>query len=109
MACCVTLDDAKVFMRIDHDAEDNILAMLLEAATQLVETRLHRKIVDANDPQAVAKDVESVPASIKLAVCVVASFLYENRTATDEEVRSRVLRQAVLDQFILWGSEDESA
>lgn len=103
---CVSLEEAKAFLRIDHDEEDGVLQMMLHAATELVETRLRRKVVDAEDPSAVAKTLEEVPASIKFAVCVVASFMYENREATDEELRSRVLRQAALDRFILWGDDD---
>nr|DAG47842.1 MAG TPA: Head Tail Connector Protein [Bacteriophage sp.] len=103
---CVTRDEAKSYMRVDHDADDTLIDTLLEASTGLVETRLKRSIIGDVDAGAVASDISGVPADLRMGVCIVASFWYENRNATDDELRSRVLRQAVFDKYIDWGVPD---
>lgn len=105
---CVSLDEIKSYLRIDHDDEDDLLTGMGEAATELAETRLRRPIIAEDDGSAIAKTEASVPKSIKIAVLVITSFMYENRNATDIELRDRVLRQSLLDQWILWGDDDES-
>lgn len=105
---CVTVDELKSYLRIDHDDDDELLKTLGEAATELAETRLNRLIIAEDDALAVAKTIETVPKSIKIAVSTIVAFMYENRTATDVELRDRVLRQALLDQFIYWGDSDDS-
>nr|DAV69001.1 MAG TPA: Head Tail Connector Protein [Caudoviricetes sp.] len=105
---CVTLDEIKSWLRVDHEDDDDLLETLGEAATELAETRLRRPIIAEDDVSAIAKTEDSVPKSIKVAVLVITSFMYENRNATDLELRDRVLRQSLLDQWILWGDDDES-
>lgn len=105
---CVSLDEIKSYLRIDYDDEDDLLTGMGEAATELAETRLRRPIIAEDDASAIAKTEASVPKSIKIAVLVITSFMYENRNATDIELRDRVLRQSLLDQWILWGDDDES-
>ena len=105
---CVSLDEIKSYLRIDHDDEDDLLTGMGEAATELAETRLRRPIIAEDDASAIAKTEASVPKSIKIAVLVITSFMYENRNATDIELRDRVLRQSLLDQWILWGDDEES-
>ena len=105
---CIELPELKSFLRIDHDADDKVLEMIAEAATELIETRCRRPVIgDTVAGRAICASVETVPASVRLAAGVLSAFIYENREATDEELRSRVLRQAALDQYILWGPSDE--
>ena len=105
---CVTLSEIKSWLRIDHDDDDDLLTTLGEAATELAETRVRRPIIASDDASAIATSIELVPKSVKMAVLVITSFMYENRNATDVELRDRVLRQSLLDQWILWGDDDES-
>ena len=105
---CVTLDEIKSWLRVDHEEDDDLLKTLGEAATELTETRLRRPIIADDDASALSKTIDTVPKSIKIAVLVITSFMYENRNATDIELRDRVLRQSLLDQWILWGDDDES-
>ena len=104
----MTLDEIKSWLRVDHEEDDDLLKTLGEAATELAETRLRRPIIADDDASAISKTIDTVPKSIKIAVLVITSFMYENRNATDIELRDRVLRQSLLDQWILWGDDDES-
>lgn len=63
----VTLDEAKLHMRVDHDAEDDHISGLILAA----ETHVSMYLGDAlPDP---------MPAPIKAAVLLLVGDLYENR------------------------------
>lgn len=106
---CVTREEAKSYMRVDHDADDALIDILLEASTGLVETRLKRPIIGDVETGAVASSIAEVPADLRIGVCIVASFWYENRNATDDELRNRVLRQAIFDKYIDWGVPDDVA
>lgn len=106
---CVTLEEIKSYLRIDHQSEDGLLEQMGKAATELAETRLKRPIIADDDISALATNIDGVPQSVKLAVLVIVAFLYENRSPTDEELRNRVLRQALLDRYIYWGPDDETA
>ena len=105
---CVSLSEVKQFLRLDHDAEDGLLTSMIEMATEMIETRIRRPVVGESE-NAVASEAKKVPASIRLAAAVIVAFLYENRTATDTEIRDRVMRQAALDQYIDWGPDDGTA
>ena len=106
---CVTLQEAKSYLRVDHDEEDALISTLIEASTSLAETRLRRPIIgDVDADNAVAASIEDVRADLRMAVCVIVAFWFENRTATDIELRDRVLRQAAFDRYIDWGDEDGS-
>lgn len=106
---CISLEEIKRYVRIDHSDEDDLLEAFGATATELIETRIRRPIIAEDDSTAVATSPEKVPQSIKIAACIIVTFMYENRSATDVELRDRVMRQALLDQYILWGDEDEAA
>ena len=91
---CVKLDEAKLYLRVDGSDDDSVISALIEAATGLAETRLRRATVD------------EVPADLRMAVCVIIAYWYENRTATDVELRDRVMRQMAFDRYIDWSTED---
>ena len=91
---CVKLDEAKLYLRVDGSDDDSVISALIEAATGLAETRLRRPIVG------------DVPADLRMAVCVIIAYWYENRTATDVELRDRVMRQMAFDRYIDWSTED---
>lgn len=102
---CVSLAEVKSFLRLDHDAEDGLLTSMIEMATEMIETRIRRPVIGEAD-NAVAAKAEDVPASIRLAAAIIVAFIYENRTATDTEIRDRVMRQAALDQYLDWEPRD---
>lgn len=65
----ISLNDAKLFLRIDGDEEDNLVSSLLIMSTELVEGILRRKL----------SDFETVPETIRQAVLLAVGTLYENR------------------------------
>ena len=95
---CVTLDEIKSWLRVDHEDDDDLLKTLGEAATELAETRIRRPIIAEDDASAIAKTEDTVPKSIKIAVLVITSFMYENRNAPDIQLTERVLRPYLLAQ-----------
>lgn len=107
MIPCVTLDTVKLFVRVDDDVEKPMLELMIGAATGLIETRLRRSVVGDVDAGAVCASVEEVPQDIQLAACMLVSYMYEHRDASDEEIRARVMRSMMLDGYIDWsGAED---
>ncbi len=106
----LNLEDVKLYLRVDHGSEDALIEALVASAIELVETRIRRPIVSGDVTlNPVANSEDEVPAAIKLAIKIIVAFLYENRSATDEEIRNRVLRQALLDQYIDWGCSNDLA
>lgn len=106
MTPCVTLETVQRFVRVDDDIEKPVLELLIGAATGLIETRLRRAVVGDIDEGAVCATVEEVPQDIQIAACMLVSFMYEHRDASDEEIRARVMRSMMLDAYIDWSSED---
>lgn len=99
---CVDLEEVKRYLKVEHTADDEVLEMLAESATSLVETRLRRSVIGDVVTGALAVTADDVPKAVKLSVLIIVSYLYENRDATDEQLRSRVLRQAALDAYVRW-------
>lgn len=73
MADLLTIDEAKLHCRIDHDAEDSAIAGMIAAATAAVADYLN---VDAVD--------DTAAAPIKSAALLLVADLYENREAQGE-------------------------
>ena len=106
MTACVNTETLKSFVRVDDEIEIPMLELLAESATGLIETRLRRPVVGEVASGAVAATVDDVPRDIQIACCMLVAFMYENRTATDEEIRSRVMRSMFLDSYIDWSADD---
>lgn len=100
---CVGMEELKSYLRIDHDADDALLETMAQMATEAIETRLRRPVIGTAE-NALAKTADDVPASIRLTAATIVAFIYENRTASDTEIRDRVLRSVALDQYIDWGA-----
>lgn len=67
MADPVTLDEAKAFLRVTHDAEDGLITTVLAAARGLVEKELGVSLSEAS------------PAPLRLAVMTLAAHAYDGR------------------------------
>lgn len=107
MTPCVTLETVRLFARVDDDIDNPTLELMIGAATELIETRLHRAVIGDVEKGAVCASIEEVPASIRLATCMLVSFMYEHRDATDAEIRDRCMRSMMLDDFIDWSAKEE--
>lgn len=81
----VTIDEAKLHMRVDHDAEDSYIEGLILAAETHVRMYLGD---DFPDP---------MPASIKAAVLLLVGDLYENR----ERQADRILHEGTAYALLL--------
>lgn len=106
MTACVDLETLQQFVRVDDEVETPTIELMAEAATGLIETRLRRPVIGDVDAGAVAASLDDVPKDIQVACCMLVAFMYENRTATDEELRDRCMRSMFLDRYIDWSVED---
>ena len=68
MAALLTLDEAKLHCRIDHNDEDSLLGALIATATTAVADYLNVTSVD-----------DTAPAPVKSAALLLVGALYENR------------------------------
>lgn len=61
MTACVNTETLKSFVRVDDEIENQMLELLAESATGLIETRLRRPVVGDVESGAVAATVDDVP------------------------------------------------
>ncbi len=98
----VSLEEAKAHLRVDGDADDDLICSLCLAATQMAEHELQRPLVtrEGSEGYGEAKDV---PASIKQWIKLQVGYLYEERQAAAEgTVVTRPNLYALLDPFRTW-------
>lgn len=100
----ISLEEAKAWLRVDYSEEDQLISMLILSASQMVETRLRRAIVTRGQETGIADTIDKVPGSIKSVILSLVAYQYENRSATDDDLRARCMRAAGLDGFIDWGA-----
>lgn len=74
MALCVTVAEAKPFLRVAHDGEDGLIGTLLEAGQARVERETGTTLSPAS------------PAPLRLAVMMLAAQAYEGRGAASGDV-----------------------
>lgn len=77
----ITLDEAKAFLDVVHDADDSKIQILLDAAEDEVKQFLNRD--DLEDWDSTISSTDPVPASIKIGVLLL---LQSNYQATPEEM-----------------------
>ena len=70
MAALLTLDEAKLHCRIDHDDEDSLLGALIATATTAVADYMNMDADDIDD---------TAPAPVKSAALLLVGSLYEQR------------------------------
>ena len=68
MAALLTLDEAKLHCRIDHNDEDSLLGALIATATTAVADYMNVTSVD-----------DTAPAPVKSAALLLVGTLYEQR------------------------------
>lgn len=97
----LSLEQAKAWLRVDFDEDDELIRFLVDEATGLVETRLRRPVI-GDDDEAVCKDAASVPKTIIGVVQALISLKYEHRDATSDDVGAILEKNAGLDRWINW-------
>lgn len=107
MTPCVTLETVRLFVRVDDEIENPTLELMICAATELIETRIHRPVIGEVGKGAVCASIDEVPSSIRLVACMLVGYMYEHRNATDAELRDRCMRSMMLDDFIDWSRTEE--
>ena len=65
----ITIDEAKLFLRIDNDDEDTLLSSLLLTSTELVEGVIRQSITA----------FETMPETIKQSILFCTATMYEQR------------------------------
>ena len=73
MAALLTLDEAKLHCRIDHNDEDSLLDALIATATTAVADYMNVTSVD-----------DTAPAPVKSAALLLVGSLYEQRESQGE-------------------------
>lgn len=66
----VTLDETKLFLRVDHDEEDTIIVTMIKAATEAV-----RDVAEGWDGVGLA------PARLKMAVLTRVAIMFDDRAS----------------------------
>ena len=64
-----TLEEVKLYLRIDNDEEDTLINSLIETAKEMVEGILRKQL----------SEFSPLPETIKQAILYVISTLYESR------------------------------
>lgn len=78
MAALLTLDEAKLHCRIDHDDEDSLLGALIATATAAVADYMNVTSVDS-----------TAAAPVKSAALLLVGTLYEHRESVSERPFSK--------------------
>ncbi len=69
----VTLEEAKIYLRLDNDSEDTLITSLINTAQLLCEDIIRKK----------ADDLEKIPETLKIGALYGVTYLYENREQAD--------------------------
>ena len=69
----VTVDEAKLYLRLDGTEEDALIQALLETAESLCQDIVRTDF----------DEMEEVPEIVKVGICYAVTYLYENREKAD--------------------------
>ena len=71
----ITLQEAKEFLRVDGDDEENLIASLIVAAQELTEDVRRRPLAE----------LEPLPETVRQAMLIVVATLYEERQISKDK------------------------
>ena len=71
----ITLQEAKEFLRVDGDDEENLISSLIVAAQELTEDVLRRPLAE----------LEPFPETVRQAMLIVVATLYEERQISKDK------------------------
>lgn len=99
----VTLEDAKLHLRVDHSADDALIEALCLSATQMAEHELQRGLITREGTVGYGAEPSDVPATIRHWILIQVGHYYEHREATVEcAVTPLPGLHALLDPFRTW-------
>lgn len=99
----VTLEDAKLHLRVDHSADDALIEALCLSATQMAEHELQRGLISREGTVGFGEDPTDVPASIRQWILMQVAHFYEQRqAATQGELKKLPFVDALLDPYRTW-------
>ena len=99
----VTLEDAKLHLRVDHSADDALIEALCLSATQMAEHELQRGLITREGTVGYGAEPSDVPAAITHWILIQVGHYYEHREATVEcAVTPLPGLHALLDPFRTW-------
>ena len=70
-----TLEEAKLFLRIDNSDEDTLITDLINASENLCKDIIRQEF----------SELEKIPETLKTAVLYGVTYLYENREKADHK------------------------
>ena len=73
----ITLDEVKLYLRVDNEEEDGLLSSLLSTAIDLVEGVIRQKLITF-DP---------LPETLKQAVLYCVATMYEDRQVSKDGIQ----------------------
>jgi uncharacterized phage protein (predicted DNA packaging) len=79
----VSLEEAKLYLRVDGGEEDALIAALIETASELCEGVLRMSL----------EDFEETPKSVNQAILYITANLYEHREELDMKVVEDVVKR----------------
>lgn len=104
----ITLARAKAHLRVDHDADDELITAYIGAATEQAEHVLGREIVKVKDEQALAETVDDVPPAVGAWVCLAVADLYEKRSISESGLgQGRRNYDHLLDGFRIFSRDED--
>ena len=99
----VTLDEAKLHLRVESTADDDLISALILACTQMAEHELQRGLVTREGTEGYGDSPEAVPVAIRQWILVHVAYYYEHRTSATEGALSPLpFVSALLDPFRTW-------
>ena len=99
----VSLEEAKLHLRVDSCADDDLIRVLCLACTQLAEHELQRGLISREGVEGFGEETQAVPASVRQWILVHVAYYYENRQlATAQGLTPLPFVGALLDPFRNW-------
>ena len=86
-----TLEEAKLFLRIDNSDEDTLITDLLKTSEDLCKDIIRQEFTE----------LETIPKTLKTAVLYGVTYLYENREKADHKELTQTL------SYLLFGIRKE--
>ena len=78
----VSLEEAKLFLRVENEVEDSLITQLIQSSQQTVENTLRHSLTEYAE----------VPADIIMAILYGVAYLYENRETADFKSMIQLMR-----------------